>query len=405
MTCQLKQLYARFLPYLYSSPTLTSLLTYRILHIIMPLTDFYTALSVEKSATATQIKKAYHSLALEHHPDKNSDTDGTRFKAILEAYEVLSDPLKRSEYDKSHSSTGLPPRTSRSDWDQAYADAWNRRDPQRPPTTAQEHAHRYYRQTHGGDSFSHESYLPRSRSVSPDRVSNCSSNNSETRAASKNPDTRRGYVPESGVDRETGFRSQERPFRGRGAPSRTHHAHGPQEPTPRRSEASSSGCAQTSERREQSQQESHGLEVDFIPEWETEIILEVPPRRSSVERDAELNLSQAVIGYVDLIVLATKRRWLFFPPKESFEVTLERPGQETKRFAIPTSVVRNIGIYDYWYENENLGSGLEIRTTRGDETIFCWKCWRGCDCRILINGRTGDGDIRYRRYKDPEGWS
>ncbi|TID14729.1 molecular chaperone DnaJ [Venturia nashicola] len=315
--------------------------------------DYYKVLSVSRSANSKQIKKAYHSLALEHHPDKNSDTDGTRFKAILEAYEMLSDPLKKSIHDRSHGSTEIPPRTSQSVWDQAYADAWDLRDAQQPPTTAQEHAHRYYRQTYYGEPSPRRSYFPPSRSVSPDRVSNCSSNNSETRAASNNPETRRGYVPESGFDQETGFRSQERPFEDRGAPSRTSFSTSPQERTP--SGASSTESAQPPERHEQAQQGSYGVEVDSVPEWEVATILDVPPRRSSFERDAEPNLVKAVIGHVDLIVMATKRRWFFFPSKTSFEVTLERPGHETKTFVIPTSIARNFGIYDYWYENEKLG--------------------------------------------------
>lgn len=287
--------------------TVASLIIHSNLHTIMSsttVTDYHKVLSVERNANTTQIKKDYHSLALEHHPDKNPDSDGARFKSIFEAYEVLSDPIKKFEYDKSHVPKDIPPpKTSRSDWadwDRHYADMWNLRQ---PTATARENGNtgRYYRQTHYDDSFSQRNYYPRSRSVSPDRVSKCSSNNSETRAASKNPETRRGYGSRPDIDPESGFRFQERPFRGVGGPSRTMPASrtlkpsvqepSTQEPPPSRSRAVPSGnvffpsrtraapsrSQQTSSgRREQTQRDSHGLEVDFIPEWGIEDILESP---------------------------------------------------------------------------------------------------------------------------------
>jgi DnaJ-class molecular chaperone len=63
--------------------------------------DPYKALDVEKSAKAEDIKKAYRKLALKYHPDRNPGDKAAeeRFKEISEAYDILSDPAKRSAYD------------------------------------------------------------------------------------------------------------------------------------------------------------------------------------------------------------------------------------------------------------------------------------------------------------------
>jgi molecular chaperone DnaJ len=65
--------------------------------------DYYAALGVPKDADAAAIKKAYRQLARDLHPDKNPGNDAaeTRFKEVSEAYDVLSDPKRRGEYDEA----------------------------------------------------------------------------------------------------------------------------------------------------------------------------------------------------------------------------------------------------------------------------------------------------------------
>lgn len=70
--------------------------------------DYYEVLSVTKTASGDEIKKAYRKLALQYHPDRNGgDKDAeVLFKECTEAYEVLSDPAKRERYDR-HGHAGL----------------------------------------------------------------------------------------------------------------------------------------------------------------------------------------------------------------------------------------------------------------------------------------------------------
>jgi DnaJ-class molecular chaperone len=63
--------------------------------------NYYDILGVSKDASEDEIKRAYKKLALKTHPDKNGGDD-TMFKQINVAYETLSDPDKRREYDNPH---------------------------------------------------------------------------------------------------------------------------------------------------------------------------------------------------------------------------------------------------------------------------------------------------------------
>ncbi|RDW88530.1 putative chaperone protein dnaJ [Coleophoma cylindrospora] len=66
-------------------------------------TDLYGVLGIDKSATQSEIKKAYHKAALQHHPDKVAEDKreeaDSKFKAVSQAYEILYDEEKRHLYD------------------------------------------------------------------------------------------------------------------------------------------------------------------------------------------------------------------------------------------------------------------------------------------------------------------
>ena len=71
--------------------------------------DYYAALGLKRGADENAIKKAFKKLAIKYHPDKNKDDpEGAkqRFQKIANAYEVLSDPEKRSVYDE-HGEEGV----------------------------------------------------------------------------------------------------------------------------------------------------------------------------------------------------------------------------------------------------------------------------------------------------------
>ena len=89
----------------------------------MKFEDYYSALGVERSATADDIKKAYRKLARKHHPDLNKAPDAeARMKQINEAYAVLGDAEKRAAYDRLGERRGGDPQDFRPppDWDAGF---------------------------------------------------------------------------------------------------------------------------------------------------------------------------------------------------------------------------------------------------------------------------------------------
>ncbi len=72
--------------------------------------DWYGALGVPETATAEEITAAFYALARRYHPDTSAaaDPDSRRFKQIVQAYEVLSDPIQRRDYDRRRSGGRIP---------------------------------------------------------------------------------------------------------------------------------------------------------------------------------------------------------------------------------------------------------------------------------------------------------
>lgn len=73
------------------------------------MTEYYEILGVPRNATQAEIKKAFRSLALKYHPDRNPGNKEAeeKFKEINEAYSVLSDPEKRANYDRYGRAEGV----------------------------------------------------------------------------------------------------------------------------------------------------------------------------------------------------------------------------------------------------------------------------------------------------------
>uniref|UniRef100_A0A6N2MYH9 J domain-containing protein n=1 Tax=Salix viminalis TaxID=40686 RepID=A0A6N2MYH9_SALVM len=83
-------------------PDQDSFFNFDLLSLLSKPKDYYKILEVDYDATEDAIRSNYIRLALKWHPDKQKDEDSAtlRFQEINEAYQVLSDPVRRREYDK-----------------------------------------------------------------------------------------------------------------------------------------------------------------------------------------------------------------------------------------------------------------------------------------------------------------
>jgi molecular chaperone DnaJ len=82
--------------------------------------DYYDVLGISRDASKDDIKRAYRKLAMKYHPDRNKSTDAEeKFKEISEAYAVLSDDEKRSQYNQF----GMSGISGRYSWDDIFKEA------------------------------------------------------------------------------------------------------------------------------------------------------------------------------------------------------------------------------------------------------------------------------------------
>ena len=87
------------------------------------MSDLYEQLGLRSDATLADIKKAFRQKAAQYHPDRNDAADApARFRAVQEAYDVLSDADKRQAYDDNRRRNLLddPAQTAREIWNSYF---------------------------------------------------------------------------------------------------------------------------------------------------------------------------------------------------------------------------------------------------------------------------------------------
>jgi curved DNA-binding protein CbpA len=74
--------------------------------------NYYEILGIAPGASAEEIREAYHKLAFKYHPDRNQESWDThkKMQEINEAYAILSDPIKRREYDLPRGYSSIVPK-------------------------------------------------------------------------------------------------------------------------------------------------------------------------------------------------------------------------------------------------------------------------------------------------------
>ena len=70
-------------------------------------TDYYKVLGIFRDASDETIRKSYRKLALQFHPDKNSDANAEKFKEIRQAYGILSNKEERNRFDRLEPEAGI----------------------------------------------------------------------------------------------------------------------------------------------------------------------------------------------------------------------------------------------------------------------------------------------------------
>ena len=92
------------------------------------MSEHYAALGLKSDATLADIKKAFRQKASQFHPDRNADPDApARFREVQEAYDVLSDDVKRKAYDDNRKRNLLddPAATAREIWHSYFQQVLN----------------------------------------------------------------------------------------------------------------------------------------------------------------------------------------------------------------------------------------------------------------------------------------